>query len=475
MRTFAREQRAGSTLPRSCTSYGTGLVGLLGFAAGMWMATSYQLPTAVRVLVVITVTSLPMVLWGLLFDRVMERPTAALMRPSDTGNLQRLYIKLLGFAATLGLVAFGYWLFPIYRQPFYGTFFDLAALTLPWLGAAGVFYIYWLDGRMAEPKDGAWHLGALITGQYASVDWDKLRSHLLGWTIKAYFLPIMLGWLGGNLDWLAKLHETMHWGGANAVLYSAVSGLATLQPLQWLSEGLSQLSEIIATSNTRDFLTAFDAGLTLIFSLDLCFAALGYVLTLRAIDGQIRSPEPTLLGWMVALICYPPYGDTTINLYVNWSDNFEWRNWLAGEPGVLFLWGAAILTLETLFALATVSFGYRFSNLTHRGILTHGLYRLTKHPAYITKCVSFWLIAVPFVPDQGWNGAARQVLMMLGINFVYWMRARTEERHLSRDPVYVAYALWIEKHGIFRWVGKIIPAMRYRPPSSHVSLQELAA
>jgi len=71
VRTFAREQRAGSTLPRSCTSYGTGLVGLLGFAAGMWMATSYQLPTAVRVLVVITVTSLPMVLWGLLFIVVL--------------------------------------------------------------------------------------------------------------------------------------------------------------------------------------------------------------------------------------------------------------------------------------------------------------------------------------------------------------------------------------------------------------------
>ena len=347
-------------IPRSCTSYATGLVGLLGFAAGMWMATFYQLPTAVRVIVVVSATSLPMVLWGILFDRVMERPTAGLAGPSPTGNLQRLYIKLLGFAATFALVAFAYWLFPIYRQPLYRTFFDLLVLTLPWFGAAGVFYIYWLDARMAEPKDGAWHLGALITGQYASVDWEKLRSHLLSWTIKAYFLPIMVGWLGGNLDWIAKLHETMQWGGTATAFHSAVAGLASLAPLQCLSQGFSHLAAVIASADTASFLNIFDAGLTLIFSLDLCFAALGYVLTLRAIDGQIRSPEPTLLGWMVALICYPPYGDTTINLYVNWSDNFEWRNWLAGEPGVFFLWGAAILTLETLFALATVSFGYRF-------------------------------------------------------------------------------------------------------------------
>ena len=82
---------------------------------------------------------------------------------------------------------------------------------------------------------------------------------------------------------------------------------------------------------------------------------------------------------------------------------------------------------------------------------------------------------MPFVPDQGWGGAARQVLLMLGINFIYWMRARTEERHLSRDPVYVAYALWMEEHGIFRWVGKIIPAMRYRAPRGYTPLQELAA
>ena len=45
------------------------------------------------------------------------------------------------------------------------------------------------------------------------------------------------------------------------------------------------------------FLYRFDVTVNVIFSLDLAFAALGYVLTLRAMDGHIRSPEPTLLGW----------------------------------------------------------------------------------------------------------------------------------------------------------------------------------
>jgi hypothetical protein len=461
-----RSARDGQGPPRSCTSYGTGIIGLIGFAAGVWAATSYDMPTAIRVLVVATAAAMPMVLWGIMVERASARTTVGLIQgPAPAGDLPRLFIKLLGLGATLGLVAFAYWVFPIYREPFYRTFFDLVATTLPWLGAAGVFYIYWLDARMIEPKDGAWHLGALLVGQHAEVDWRKLCEYLLGWTIKAYFLPIMVGWLGGNLDWLAGLHETRPWTGFLPFLAAAATGLASLEPLQWLAQLVGKFGGIVQRADGGAFLSLFDVAVNIIFSLDLAFAALGYVLTLRAIDGHIRSPEPTLLGWMVALICYPPYGDTTIGLYVDWSDGYEWRNWLEGMPAFLILWGSIILALEALFALATVHFGYRFSNLTHRGILTHGLYRLTKHPAYVTKCLSFWMLAVPFLPDQGWDGAARQVLMMLGINFIYWMRARTEERHLSRDPTYVAYALWMEEHGIFRWLGRLAPILRYRPPS----------
>jgi hypothetical protein len=479
--------RAGSgraVLPGSCTSYGTGIVGLIGFICGLWAATTHdmpaevsllwgrwtvagpELPTALRVLVLIAASSVPMLLWAILFDRVSARPTAGLMRAPADGDLRQLFVKLLGLAATLGLVAFAYWLFPIYREPFYRTFFTLAVFTLPWLGAVGVFYIYWLDARMAEPRDGAWHLGALLLGRYGEVDWQKLRPYLLGWTIKGYFLPVMVGWLGGNLDWLTGLQHAAAWSGTVAFLHSVGAGLLSLEPAWWLAGALSDLLRAMLAADAGAFLGRFEVAVNVIFSLDLAFAALGYVLTLRAFDGHIRSPEPTLLGWVVALICYPPYGDTTINLYVNWSDTVGWRDWglLQGMPGLLVLWGGAILALEALFALATVHFGYRFSNLTHRGILTHGLYRLTKHPAYVTKCVSFWLLAVPFISNQGWDGAARQVLMMLGINFIYWMRARTEERHLSRDPDYVAYALWMEEHGMFRWLGRIVPAMRYRAP-----------
>jgi len=53
--------------------------------------------------------------------------------------------------------------------------------------------------------------------------------------------------------------------------------------------------------------------------------------------------------------------------------------------------------------------------------------------------------------------------MLLCLNLVYFMRARTEERHLSRDPDYVAYATAMERRSIFRWVGRLLPVLRFKP------------
>ena len=45
--------------------------------------------------------------------------------------------------------------------------------------------------------------------------------------------------------------------------------------------------------------------------------------------------------------------------------------------------------------------------------------------------------------------------MLLGINAIYLLRAKTEERHLRLDPDYVAYEQWIERQGALRWVNRV--------------------
>ena len=38
-------------------------------------------------------------------------------------------------------------------------------------------------------------------------------------------------------------------------------------------------------------------------------------------------------------------------------------------------------------------FSFRFSNLTHRGIITSGPYRFTKHPSYVSKNIAWSFVS----------------------------------------------------------------------------------
>ena len=185
-----------------------------------------------------------------------------------------------------------------------------------------------------------------------------------------------------------------------------------------------------------------------------------------------------MTGWVVAIMCYPPFWNGIYNAVLPYDDNFTWGPWLRQgdrDPITLFgiemgtnietvLWGSAILLCGYIYSWASLSFGLRFSNLTHRGILTKGPYRFTKHPAYVFKNISWWLIAIPFVANSGFETAVRQCLMLLVVNFIYYMRARTEERHLSHDPDYVDYALYMNRASIFAPLARVLPFLRYRKP-----------
>jgi hypothetical protein len=59
------------------------------------------------------------------------------------------------------------------------------------------------------------------------------------------------------------------------------------------------------------------------------------------------------------------------------------------------------------------------------------------------------MISMPFLSKAGVDEALRHSLMLLLLNFIYYLRAITEERHLSRDPVYTAYQEYIATAGLY--------------------------
>jgi isoprenylcysteine carboxyl methyltransferase (ICMT) family protein YpbQ len=340
-------------------------------------------------------------------------------------NLRRVFIKLLGLFITLEAIAIAYWVLPEYQGTFYHHFWQLLAIYWPYLLTLVVIYFIYVDARMREPEDAYWQAGCLLLGRWRLCDRAALKQYALGWLVKGFFFPLMFTYL--VMDFTKLL--------------------------------------AFSPSSLTHIFKVYDFLFLLTFSVDVMFAAMGYLMTLRLFGAHIRSTEPTLLGWSVAIVCYQPAWSFFSSHYLVYEDAYAWGAWLSGSNGLLLTWVIMISLLNLVYVWSTVTFGIRFSNLTHRGILTNGPYRFTKHPAYIAKNLSWWLIAVPFLPVHGWDVAAKQCVMLVGLNLIYYLRAKTEERHLSWDKTYVAYALWMNEKGLFRAISKLIPIFRYRAKS----------
>ena len=362
-------------------------------------------------------------IWPNLRESPCSLPARKALRPLD---LRRAGIRICGVIATLALVALAYWAFPEYNGNFYDPYWRFLRSMAP-LALVMPFYLLWADMRLADADDEYYAFGSLVIGRWAAADWPLIRRLLLGWTVKGFFLPLMTVYLAGEIQSLR---------GAMGVL-----------------------------ARDNGVMPIYQAFYHVSYTVDLLFCVVGYSAAIRLFDSEIRSVEPTVAGWVIALICYEPFYSVIGRFYLQYDDNIFWDNWLQNWPAVRVGWAAVIIALTVIYALCTVSFGLRFSNLTHRGIITGGPYRFTKHPAYLSKNLSWWLISVPFIGEQGLSAALRNCLLLGLLNLVYYARARTEERHLSRDPKYVAYALWINEHGVLRHLARALPFTRYRPPT----------
>lgn len=392
-------------------------INLFGLASGIMVGYALLgsgLTVSDSVLIVMLATFLPMVLLDMVILKVHRRSSTGLdwMLPKLL-NVRRVCIKLLGLGVVLIVLSVMYSLIPIYHSAFYAPVWQIFTNYAPILLPGLVLYFFWVDRYQRKPQDEYWLFGQLCLGKWSFLKNKQLKDFLRSWSIKGFFLPVM-------------------WA-------SLISYFGTV------SEALLNLAE-------PDLLHYFMIAWLMLFSIDLVFASAGYLFTVRVLDAHIRNTQSDWLGWLVALICYQPFSDYLHQLLDYQRSDFTWNEWLMDWPIIHGMWAIAIVLLLMIYVWATVSFGYRFSNLTHRGIITNGPYRYSKHPAYIAKNLSWWLIAVPFVPQYGFQSTLATCAMLLCVNSIYYLRARSEEKHLSQDTVYIEYSRWIEAHGL---LGKL--------------------
>ena len=398
--------------PASATSALTSGAGFLAFCISLALLIRVQQLDALRCAVLAcAIAATAMALVDLLVFKLLYRDSTGLdwSRPphDDPG---RLLTKLAGLVATILLLGTAYWMLPEYRGQFYLQYYRAVVHALPiWLLFA-VPYFWYVDRRQRDPHDGYWHLGLVVTGRPARADRAALSQHLLGWAVKGFFLPLMLVYLVQNVEWFRFVAQNP-WRG--------------------------------------DWMFVYEAAFRATFIVDLAFCVIGYALSLRVTDSHMRSVDPTFFGWAVTLVCYEPIWSLVNAAYLNYENGRAWTAVVPATGPLAWIWGGAIVGLLCVYAWSTVVFGLRFSNLTNRGIITNGPYRWVRHPAYLTKCLSWWLIAVPFIPLRGdLLEALRLSALLLVLNGIYILRAWTEELHLRRDPDYLRYAQWIDEHGL---------------------------
>ena len=407
--------------PASAVSGGVGLAGLAGVILWIAVARWFGMDGPYAALVDLLACAVPMIAWSLGVDKVHRRASTGIdwsaRRPGAAVRAISV-TKIVGLWATWAGIGLVYATARFYWEGNFAFAMWCFGHAAPVVVVVSVPYVMWLDRYLVEPRDGAWHVGAWLIGR-EGVDTAAIVAHLRSWGVKAFFLAFMLAIVPPGF---AEFIRT-----DTATLRHDPVALA-----QWL--------------------------ITLMFTIDVAFATVGYVLTLRPLDAQIRSATPYAAGWTAALMCYPPFILMDAGGPLDYHPGTaEWTYWFAGHPLVLAGWGAMLVVLTGIYAWATVAFGLRFSNLTNRGILTHGPYAQSRHPAYLAKNLFWWLSTIPVLTLGSATDAVRATLLLGVVSGVYYWRAKTEERHLRLDPAYRAYSAWIERHGM---VPRLCAALR---------------
>ncbi len=236
------------------------------------------------------------------------------------------------------------------------------------------------------------------------------KTALRAWLLKIFFLPLMLSYLLHNTAWLF-----------HTIYNLSVTGYSFAN-IYWLPFSLMILT-------------------------DVSLYTLGYALEHPRLKNEIRSVDATLLGWVVCLACYPPLNYLTAEAF-GWSfGNYPDFH----HPWARALTGSVMILLITVYALSALALNLKASNLTHRGVVTTGPFRYVRHPAYAAKLLTWYLGALPAL-IQHWDAGLARFMAGIGSmaawSLLYYLRALTEERHLSSDPEYNAYCRKVTKRFI---------------------------
>lgn len=331
-------------------------------------------------------------------------------------NLARIRSKLVIILLQLLLIILPNFILNDYNLINTSTFINDVFSFLPYLIILIIIYVFIADTYLDNPCDEYYQISLMINHK-ANIDIQTIKRFLLKTLVKVIFIPFM---------------------------YSGFIDLLTILLHMDLKLNMHNLNKIL-----------FNFGV----SLDMLVGTFGYLFSFKLIDNDIKDTESNLLGWLFALLCYPPLL-WIMNQINHQQDALTWENIIPNDTLFYMFFFVVINLLWVVYWLATFEFGMTFSNLSWRGLINKGVYRYTKHPAYISKNLYWWLNTLPFCGVTLFSLAWWQnILGLTFVSLIYYGRAWSEEKHLNNFSDYRKYSQRIDKIGIFRYIKL--------PPSSY--------
>ena len=239
---------------------------------------------------------------------------------------------------------------------------------------------------------------------------NEEQLSILSWLVKVFFAPLMIIWLTWHI-------------------------ITTSNNIYFTINNINNFSNFYNFFNNNLFYLL----LWLILFFDVLFFSLWYLIESKKTNNIIKSVDTNIIWWLVVLICYPPFNSYLTDIIWWYSQNFPHFN---NEYIHIFL-NILILLLMWIYSWASISLWLKASNLTNRWIISTWPYKYVRHPAYITKNITWWIWWLPLLISNFWRWNYKMffiILISLIIwTFIYYLRAITEENHLNKDKDYIKY------------------------------------